>query len=183
MIVLAILLAATVTGRVVGCDGSALPGATVTVSTGQKLVTDADGRFALDVPDDGKILVSAKLDGFVAAEETVCRTAPLEIALMSHVIDSCIPIGNATLPDSRRIGGQVTDLDGSPLRGASVRVGDRVTWTDERGQFQTELIPVGAYRLEIAASGYESRSVPVWVSSCNVPCDDRLRLRLAKSCQ
>ena len=45
---LALLAAMLFSGRVVSCDGSPLPGVTVTSSTNQTMVTGVDGRFAFE---------------------------------------------------------------------------------------------------------------------------------------
>lgn len=59
-----------VTGRVVGPDGRAVAGARVLLSgdtVGLRTVqTDADGRFSLDAPDEGRLTIRVAADGFRA---------------------------------------------------------------------------------------------------------------------
>src|SRR6185436_1628509 len=54
----------TVRGRVTLSDGSPLPGVSVSVEGDGSAVTDADGRYSIDVPAGRMVRVTAELQGF-----------------------------------------------------------------------------------------------------------------------
>jgi hypothetical protein len=66
------------TGRLVGYvrendiydDSAGLPGATVTLSTGETTATDANGFYSFDEVAQGELGVSVELDGFAPASDT-----------------------------------------------------------------------------------------------------------------
>lgn len=68
-----------------------------------------------------------------------------------------------TLAAQKRVSGRVTDSDGQPVAGASVRVpGSKVvTTTDANGNFVLSGIPNGTKQLAISFVGYQQQMVPV----------------------
>jgi len=71
---------------------------------------------------------------------------------------------------TERLEGLVVDMAGSPIVGASVRVGWSEVFTDEQGRFITPNDP-GSRWVEVSADGYVARTRPA------IP-DDALRVRL-----
>ena len=69
---------------------------------------------------------------------------------------------NVSPPVNIRIKGKVTNPDGLPLNGATIRVKNHqlVTTSDEEGNFTLE-IPEGTYVLQISYVGYETKEVAV----------------------
>ena len=54
------------------------------------------------------------------------------------------------------ISGTVTDVDGKPVEGATVRVGSNATTTDVNGNYSFEGIQVGEYNFAVTKAGYEA---------------------------
>ena len=52
--------------------------------------------------------------------------------------------------------GQVTSIDGLPLRFVSVAVGDEITATDNEGNFLLEYVPIGDQVVSFTLNGYAS---------------------------
>lgn len=186
-------LAASVHGRVVSCDGSPLPGVTIQVGSQPPVFTHVDGTFTFQLPVGKSTNVVATLSGAGTLEESVTACSEhgteVEFTLPFHVIDDCIPLGATQLPRRGRLAGTIEDLVAKPLAGARVRVlhvSSRVVAAVARvgrnGQFRTRPIDNGAYELEVTAPGHRTKVLAVWVSSCGVPCEGRLRLRLARDC-
>lgn len=63
----------------------------------------------------------------------------------------------------KRVTGKVLDADGNPLVGASVRVEgvQKVTMTDDQGNFKLTDVPASAKRLLISYIGYETQNVSI----------------------
>ncbi len=97
----------TLTGRVVDEANSALPGVSIIVKGSSRgTVTDADGRFKLDVPDAGATLVFSFV-GYVAQEVAVGNQANINLTLRADdkQLNEVVVIGYGT---SRK-----SDLTGS----------------------------------------------------------------------
>ncbi len=113
-----------VTGRVLDEGGRAIVGAPVTTKSaepGATVVTDGSGRFSLRVPALPATLV-AQSPGFAPASATV----------ESHEV-------TLVLSQARdRLAGVVEDERGRVIAGAEVKVGERRTTSDGRGQFVLE---------------------------------------------
>src|SRR5687768_17707503 len=74
-----------VKGRVIGEDGSGLPGVSVVVKgTTIGTVTDVDGNYSLNVPDENSVL-SFSFIGYVAEEVTVGTQTTIDISLALDV--------------------------------------------------------------------------------------------------
>ena len=147
-----------ITGRVLGPDGHPVAGATVfkggeygimvhspqTVET----TTDADGHFQFPPGDSGKIQVAACAAGFgpaLVASDVSSDTKPVELML--------------TEPHILRV--RVTDLDGHPLAGVSVRADSWKSlryppWTfttDADGRFTFTNSPAETVSMDFLAQG------------------------------
>lgn len=97
----------TITGRVVDESNAALPGVSIVVKgTSRGTVTDADGRYRLDVPDAGATLVFSFV-GYVAQEVAVGTQTTVNLTLRADdkQLNEVVVIGYGT---SRK-----SDLTGS----------------------------------------------------------------------
>lgn len=103
----AIIVERPITGRVVDETNSSLPGVSIVVKgTSRGTVTDADGRFKLDVPDAGATLVFSFV-GYVAKEIAVGTQNSINLTLTADdkQLNEVVVIGYGT---SRK-----SDLTGS----------------------------------------------------------------------
>ena len=70
---------ATVTGTVADSSGGVLPGATIEALRGLRVVssttTGDDGRYLLELPEDGRYRLTARLDGFAAGATDLTAAA------------------------------------------------------------------------------------------------------------
>ncbi|MBT1711361.1 TonB-dependent receptor [Fulvivirgaceae bacterium PWU5] len=92
-------------GKVTSDAGEALPGASVVVKgTSIGTTTDADGSFALRVPDDGVLVVS--FIGFTVYEEAVGNKVYFEIKLASDIsqLQDVVVIGYGSVKKSEVLG-------------------------------------------------------------------------------
>ena len=90
--------AVPVTGRVTGPDGAALPGVTVLVKgTTNGTTTDADGNFALSLPDASGTLVISAI-GFVTQELPLQGRTQLSVSLVTDVkaLEEVVVLGYTT---------------------------------------------------------------------------------------
>jgi hypothetical protein len=103
--------------------------------------TGADGRFELtDISET--VAVTFSLEGYAAIEQEL---EPDD----SHVIEMEQPV----------IQGRVINAEGSPIRGATISVGDVYTRSIENGVFRLENIPAEG-DIIIKAAGYETKTLP-----------------------
>ena len=63
------------------------------------------------------------------------------------------------------VSGTVTNTDGEPVAGATVRVGNYAAETDENGRYSFEGIQVGDYAFAVTKSGYQAYSSTVTVEN------------------
>lgn len=140
-----------VKGRVTGEDGSGLPGVSVVVKgTTIGTVTDADGNYSLNVPNENSVL-SFSFIGYVAEEVTVGSQTSIDINLaldvtsLSEVVVTgyqsqnrrnitgavstvaakdlvAIPAGNVEQQLQGRVAGVTVITSGTPGSGSQVRV-------------------------------------------------------------
>ncbi|WP_460581700.1 SusC/RagA family TonB-linked outer membrane protein [Hymenobacter luteus] len=97
----------TISGRVVGTDGSGLPGVTVIVKGGsQGTSTDSDGRYSISVPASTSTLVYSFI-GYAPKEVAIAGQSSINVTLSSSAtgLDEVVVVGYGT--QSRR------DLTGS----------------------------------------------------------------------
>jgi protocatechuate 3,4-dioxygenase beta subunit len=143
----ALLVGATLSGRVVDESGAPLAGAEVDAAesavwgfTGEEMAkgeTDASGAFVLEHVAPGKCLLLAKKDGYLESEPE-----KLELADGESRAGFVLQLGHGAT-----IAGRVSLPDGSPCEGASVKV-----------SFDPEaLVGMGAFNAARGASG-ESKS-------------------------
>ena len=63
------------------------------------------------------------------------------------------------------VSGTVTDTEGNPVKGATVRVGNYATETDENGEYFFEGIQIGEYSFSVSKPGYQAYSTTVTVEN------------------
>jgi len=74
-----------VTGAIVDENGGPLPGASILIKgTNQGTVSDANGRYRIEVPDQNAVLVISFI-GYVTEEVTVGNQAVVDVALMPDI--------------------------------------------------------------------------------------------------
>lgn len=185
------VFAATVMVHLRSCDGAPLPGVTVQVEGQRPMVTGADGTFRFEAAPRSATEVTAQLAGFIKFHDAIvacdAETTEIDLTLASHVIDDCIPVGGATLPRSHSLTGSVEDLSGKPIRDAVVRLSSSgravEIRTNRRGRFRTGELPNGEWTIEIRRKGYVTKTLPIWLAPCGLPCEGKpLRLRLSPEC-
>lgn len=88
----------TLTGRVEDDAGEPLPGATVQVKgTSVGTITDSEGRFTLEVPDEAEMLIVSYI-GFIAREVMIGEQTRFEISLSPDLksLEEVVVIGYGT---------------------------------------------------------------------------------------
>ncbi|PSL00359.1 subtilisin family serine protease [Haloactinopolyspora alba] len=138
--------AAAIEGTLLGPEGAALDGATVTVGEGpdaRSTATDAEGRFTLRVAP-GEHTVTARAPGYLPATSSVT------------VADGATARLDLTLEVSPRysLSGTVQDSAHQQIAGATVTVSAPgaptvSTTTDATGAFVVEDLPVDSYMLQV----------------------------------
>jgi len=81
-----------------------------------------------------------------------------------------IALTNPSWAHSETVQGKVTDLDGSPIIGATVSL-DEIKFskvTDQRGEYQIENIPPGLYTLKVTAESYLTQTASIHIQSGQV---------------
>ena len=180
------VLGATISGRVVSCDGTVIPGAIVSLPDGTSAVTDSEGSFTLESPDGETLLIVARLEGMFPGEVQVRtrrdRETFVELLLTPNVISCCTVVADA--PDTQTIAGKVADGNGTPIEGATVRVLDlssapvAAVWSGADGAFRIDALPFAEYTLEISAPAQHTMWVKIRLSRCSANC--LLSIRLSK---
>ncbi len=102
----------TITGRVTsGDDGSGLPGVNIVVKgTSYGTVSDIEGNYSIDVPDESSVLVFSSV-GFVMQEITVGNQAVVDIVLSPDLtsLEEIVVVGYGTMRKSD-VTGSVTSV-------------------------------------------------------------------------
>jgi TonB-linked SusC/RagA family outer membrane protein len=115
----------TTSGRVVGSDGTGLPGVTVLVKgTSLGAATDADGRFSIPVPAGATTLVFSFV-GYTSQEARI-GDGPLNVTLAtsSTNLDEAVVVGYGT--QSRRdLTGSVASISGKEIATSPVQSFDQ----------------------------------------------------------
>ena len=92
-------LVITITGKVTsGEDGTGLPGVNVIVKgTTHGTVTDIDGNYSVEVPDENAVLVFTSV-GFIAEEVTVGSSSMINISLLPDItaLEEIVVVGYGT---------------------------------------------------------------------------------------
>lgn len=160
----------SVSGRVVGADGTGVGGATVSVggmatpAQTTTLTTGDVGLFAISaLPTPGSYTLTVTRDGYAP------QTVPV-------VLRTDAPTAQVTVTLSRSVGsvgGRVTLPDGTPAVGAAVTVTDGAkTWTTtavgagpatSAGGYLVASLPPGSYAVTATLDGYAQRTALVTV--------------------
>ncbi|MCK5367145.1 MAG: TonB-dependent receptor plug domain-containing protein, partial [Cyclobacteriaceae bacterium] len=110
----------TITGRVTSSeDNEGLPGVNVIVKgTSQGTVTDVEGNFKLDVPDENTVLVFSSV-GFIKEEVTVGNQTVIDMVLTPDLtqLAELVVIGYGT-QERVNLTGSVVTVDGEKLEDA-----------------------------------------------------------------
>jgi TonB-linked SusC/RagA family outer membrane protein len=107
----------TITGKVTSSEGEALPGVTVVVKGTQiGTVTDVDGNYSINVPNQGDILVFSFI-GYVTQEAVVGDRTALNIVLSVDVtsLDEVVVVGFGT-QKRESVVGAMTSVKPSELK-------------------------------------------------------------------
>jgi hypothetical protein len=142
-----------VTGTVVGSNGAALAGATVTAS-GVSTISVADGSYALNNLPAGPTQIVAALTGFQSGSASVTVVASATTAAPPITLGS----------SSGAITGTVKSAAGAAISGASVGFGGGTTTTNASGSYTLTGVPAGTVQLVASASGFQSATQNVSVS-------------------
>ena len=154
-----------ITGRVIRHDtGAALEGVRVSIQEQSRAThTDAEGRYQLQEIAPGSVTVRAEMDGYHSAAGQAKVTAG-SVALFS-------PALKPLTPAEVTVEGIITrQLDGAPLAGATVTVGDGTgaTWSassDGAGYYRIVGLPSGTLTVSAEQEGYWSATSEVTVES------------------
>jgi hypothetical protein len=144
-----------IAGRALDAAGSApLSGVSIAVDGRDAVLTDAEGRFAIDQLPEGVLELRVSAPGFraVGARASVIagETAELDVALERE------------LPEGQ-LHGTVRGFDGAPLVARiHVKPIGAVVESAQDGSFELDVAP-GMYRVVISAPGYRSQERPVVV--------------------
>ncbi len=106
----------TISGKVVDEQGAPLPGVTVVVKgTTVGMITNIDGEYNLQVPDDAKVLVFSFV-GMKAQEAVIGSQTTINITMQTESIglDEVIAVGYATQKKANIVG-SVTSVNGEKI--------------------------------------------------------------------
>lgn len=137
----------SVAGTIVdGATGEPLAGVTVSAESEEHgeivTTTGADGRFQINGVE-GDVPVTFSLHGYANLETTLGLDDDHEIAL--------------GLP---ALSGRISSVIGSPIRGATIAVGDTFTRSVENGVFELEY-DADVTDIIVKAAGYETTVIPI----------------------
>ena len=126
--------------------------------------TDADGAFAITVPESGEYRLSISIDGCSVYYARGRATSSGEAATLIRVSEADVTGLRFQLPAgacSTKISGVLLDAAGNPLGAVYVDANDGAgsnagAWTDADGSFSITVPSAGAYRLSI------------WLDGCSV---------------
>lgn len=105
-----------VSGKIVGPDGQALPGVSVTIKGTQNgTTTDASGNFSLTVPDESAVLVFSFV-GYTPQEITVGNKTTINVTLQSAnlSLNEVVVIGYGTA-SKRDLTGSIVKISGQEV--------------------------------------------------------------------
>lgn len=109
-------LAREVRGRVVDEKGEALPGVSILLKgTQQGLISDADGKFSIEVPDEKAVLVFSFV-GYISEEVPVSNKTSVDIILRADekALEEVIVVGYGTQRKAS-VTGSVSQVEGKDL--------------------------------------------------------------------
>lgn len=157
---LTVALGSTVTASVVGDDGAPVANATV----GMFQPAGADGASAIfsdgTTGKSGEVELSG-LDALRTAVATCSATGFARATIRFDVFPATVI---CTLEPLGGLRGTVATEDGTPISGASIRVGDRESRSSADGSFAIGALNPGGVNIAVQASGYASHSQRVEVS-------------------
>ncbi|WP_460612991.1 SusC/RagA family TonB-linked outer membrane protein [Hymenobacter seoulensis] len=113
----------TVSGRVVGADGAALPGVTVIVKGGsQGTSTDSDGRYTLSVPTTATTLVYSFI-GYSPKEVAIGGQSSINVSLSSSAtgLDEVVVVGYGLTQSRRDLTGSVSSISAAQIANKPVQ--------------------------------------------------------------
>jgi uncharacterized repeat protein (TIGR01451 family) len=131
-------------GQIVDNQGNPMADMLITVGE-YATITQANGEWVIyDLPA-GEYLVTARQasdEGFVFMEKT-CLVGNGEKCQLDFVVDT----GDEASAEKYALYGTVVDRDGYPIKGATVKTGDKVTVTDKTGFFVFLDLVAGEYQV------------------------------------
>jgi len=157
----------TVTGRLIGEDGSVARESTVVViNVGRRDVEPGSEVWAGDSTtlSEGRF----EFDGFLRGAATLRVLDPEDFAAVvfrEFAVDGDTDLGDVLVPHRERFGGRIVDASGAPIAGAAILVqggGERelsATTTRPDGTFDVLLAPGLPLRLTVSRRGYVERHV------------------------
>jgi hypothetical protein len=164
-------LTGTVSGRVTSSTGTAIGGATVSVSgTSLSATTDASGNYTIGGVAPGTYTVTASASGFLDQAQTVSVTAGATATLnfsLSPLLIRPVPPPVPRLPLTGTVSGRVTSSAGAAIAGATLSVGGTslTATTDASGNYRLDGVPAGTQTVTATAAGFLSRAQTVSVTA------------------
>ena len=110
------LAAIIVTGKVTDENNEDLPGVNVLIKgTTQGTVTDVEGNFSLEVPDENAILVFSSV-GYLSVEFTVGDRTVFDLAMAPDItaLEEVVVVGYGT-QEKRNVSGSIVSIDSKVL--------------------------------------------------------------------
>ncbi len=142
-------LTASLSGVVRNASGSALSDALVAVGTATAL-TNAQGQYLLSTLNAGPVTITVSKSGY----RTVTSNLVLEAGL-GYVFSPALTGSSSPVPTDSTLKGRVLNQTTSAaIPGARVAVGAKSVNTGTDGRFQLAALPVGAFEVEVSATGY-----------------------------
>jgi len=114
--------------------------------------TEKDGTYSLELEVGEWELVASALVGYENATQTVTVVAGQEVTANFELE----PTGEVVTGEGRMLTGTIKDMSGNPIEGATVKVGDKETTTDEDGKFFIDGLEEKEYDVKITKSGYDT---------------------------
>jgi hypothetical protein len=143
-----------ITGSVVNGSAAGLAGVAINAH-GLSTLTAADGSYALNNLPAGQTTIAASLTGFQSGTATVTVVAATTTAAPTITLAS----GSGTIT------GTVKNSSGGAISGASVGFGGGTATTNASGVYTLTGVPVGTVQLVASASGFQSVTQNVTVTS------------------
>ncbi len=154
----------SISGRVVDADGAPIAGVCVNVESGPGAQTDGDGLYSITEIDTGSYKVTYRdcnaTQHFVS--QWYLGHADSGAADPVSVTDGAdTPLQDLTLATGVVVQGTVTDTNGQSLSGINVNINATTgngspatgTQTDANGQYSSEPLPPGSYRVRFSDNG------------------------------
>ena len=133
----------------------------ISVDRAPSLNSDADGHFCAS-PRRTRKTKSLLLDGLNARGLFRLSAVGLPIAALLFVVSLC---SSVHAQSTASIEGQVNDQQGAIVHAVEITVVSlesgirRVTMTDADGRYQVAALPVGSYRIEVRAHGFQTQII------------------------